>query len=462
MDESEESLQYFYDNEEPYEETISDVWDHCIEPSITSISHLLYRIILVNLIFGTIVSTIKLPQTVFHILSGISGIYLITILQSSEGKIVILLFFTQTYFLLHIGCYIQSKYDPLDRYNVDKIRYLSNSNIVKYSLVTLLVLCQYLLLEKDTWMEIRGIVMIFSMKLISLADDIDKGVTVFPTFPRYFGYIFCGSNIMFGPWISFQEYIVMYHHPTKKSFWWLVAIIQAVIISLIFLTISNCWSNYFIKDDTNRWFVAYREALSVRTSHYFICYLSEASMLAAGFKNYKIWYDPSKWRFVLTDPFKIEFPNALAIVVTNWNSPMHDFLKKYIYRSWLPLGKFYGILATFIASSFLHGFEIKVSVVLITIGVFSYLQFGVRDYFARAFNCCVRVYPCKSCTHKFKRNSVISRVFQLFFLLTTVVHLVFLGMIMDANTDEIGIYRKWKNLYFVSFWMMLFNLLIRV
>lgn len=51
-------------------------------------------------------------------------------------------------------------------------------------------------------------------------------------------------------------------------------------------------------------------------------------MLAAGFKNYKIWYDDKEWNFYITDPLKIEIPNALATVVTNWNKPMHEFLKK--------------------------------------------------------------------------------------------------------------------------------------
>lgn len=51
-------------------------------------------------------------------------------------------------------------------------------------------------------------------------------------------------------------------------------------------------------------------------------------MLAAGFKNYKIWYESNEWRFFITDPLKIETPNALATVVTNWNRPMHEFLKR--------------------------------------------------------------------------------------------------------------------------------------
>lgn len=127
----------------------------------------------------------------------------------------------------------------------------------------------------------------------------------------------------------------------------------------------------------------------------------------------------------------------------------------------MPLGKFYGILTTFIISSFLHGFEIKVSVVLITIGVFSYLQFAVRDHLAQAFDCCIRVYPCKDkCTHKYKRNNIICRLSLVVLSVLTVLHLIYLGVLMDPSTDEIGIYEKWNNLYFVSFWIMIVNILI--
>lgn len=51
-------------------------------------------------------------------------------------------------------------------------------------------------------------------------------------------------------------------------------------------------------------------------------------MLAAGLKNIKIWNEPNKWQYKIVDPLKIELPTALATVVTHWNKPMHDFLKK--------------------------------------------------------------------------------------------------------------------------------------
>ncbi|KAJ8941905.1 hypothetical protein NQ318_001760 [Aromia moschata] len=261
------SLDYLYDSNEYYEESILDVWNNCVKLSAISIFHTLYKIILVNLVFSFLVSTGKLSET------------------STTGKILILTFFIHSYFLLHLGCFLENKYNPIQKSSASKVRYLSSSNVLKYILITSLVLCEYLLLEPETWLEARGVVMIFAMKLISLADDIDNGITSFPTASRYFGYIFCGANIMFGPWTSFQEYVVLYHRPTQKNVWWIYGIFRALFISIFFLMISNCWTNFFISENSNRWLVAYKEALSFRTSHYFICYLSEASMLAAGYKT---------------------------------------------------------------------------------------------------------------------------------------------------------------------------------
>lgn len=456
----EDSLDLLYEHEY-IEETSQEVWEHCVIPSTASIFHILYKILIVNLLFGIVISTISAPKTVLHIYFAASGIYLISNLESNVGKCLIFIFFTSSYIILRIGSYIQDQYYPTKKNNGNKIRYLSTSKVVKYTLILILVLCQYFLLKSETWMEIRGVIMVFSMKLISIAEDVERGVIKYPSYLKYYAYICCGANVMFGPWISFQEYEAMFHQPTKKNIWWIFGIARALLISMFFLMVSNCWSMYFIPEDSNRWLTSYREAFSFRASHYFISFLSEASMLAAGYKNTKIWHEPKKWHFEIADPLKIEFPSALAVVVTTWNKPMHDFLKKYVYRSWLPSGKFYGILATFVISSFLHGFEFKVSVVLILIGIFSYLQFTSRDYFAKAFSCCIRVYPCKNiCSHRFKRNSIVSWLCRLVFSFTTIVHLVYLGMLMDPSTDETGIFEKWKQLYFVSFWIMLINMLV--
>ena len=49
--------------------------------------------------------------------------------------------------------------------------------------------------------------MISVMKQISLGFDIDLGlVTSVPNSLQYFGYVHCASSVIFGPFLTYQEY----------------------------------------------------------------------------------------------------------------------------------------------------------------------------------------------------------------------------------------------------------------
>ncbi|KAH1030042.1 hypothetical protein HUJ05_003180 [Dendroctonus ponderosae] len=127
---------------------------------------------------------------------------------------------------------------------------------------------EYLLLEKETWLEIRGIMMVFSMKLTSLIADL-PGPNL-PGLSAYFGFL-----------------------------------------------------------------LGYQEALSFRSSHYFVCYLSEAFMIAGGYKDFAYHFEEAYWKLSITNVWAIELPMSLAVVATNWNKPMHEYLKKLIRISYL-------------------------------------------------------------------------------------------------------------------------------
>lgn len=66
-------------------------------------------------------------------------------------------------------------------------------------------------------------------------------------------------------------------------------------------------------------------AFTFRLSHYFICYLSEFTMIAAGFDNAEA---EDSWNYCVAKPFYVEFPDSLQSVINYWNIPMYKFLKK--------------------------------------------------------------------------------------------------------------------------------------
>ncbi|XP_050314274.1 protein-serine O-palmitoleoyltransferase porcupine isoform X2 [Anthonomus grandis grandis] len=333
-----------------------------------------------------------------------------------------------------------------------------NPSVVQSCFILFFILCEYLLLDRKTWLEIRGIMMVFSMKLISLVTDLQP--EQFPSFIEYLGYMFNSGNVLFGPWISFEHYTMLLKYPPKKNIYWIWAIFKSLFLAGVFLTVSNCWANYLIDDTQVRLLVSYREALSFRTSHYFICYLSQAIMLSLGYKDIGHHLDFTYWKFTITSFTEVEFPGSLAAVVVNWNRPIHMFLKKYIYRKWLPRGRFIAVLMTFVISALFHGLELKVTAVLISLGLFSFMQMNVREFLASTFDICCKVYPCRSCSHRLKRNSLICRLILLLFSIYTVLDLIYVGVLMDPSTDEVGIYTKWSDLYFYSFWLMFLNFLL--
>lgn len=69
------------------------------------------------------------------------------------------------------------------------------------------------------WHKIRSVVLNMAMKTISVAiDKIDSNDL--PNIFSYMGYTFCGVTCLFGPWISFKDYISVRYLNNKvyKSF----------------------------------------------------------------------------------------------------------------------------------------------------------------------------------------------------------------------------------------------------
>lgn len=51
-------------------------------------------------------------------------------------------------------------------------------------------------------------------------------------------------------------------------------------------------------------------------------------MIAAGYKDFVYHFDETYWKLSITNIWAIELPMSLAVVATNWNKPMHEYLKK--------------------------------------------------------------------------------------------------------------------------------------
>lgn len=132
-----------------------------------------------------------------------------------------------------------------------------------------------------------------------------------------------------------------------------------------------------------------------------------------------------------------------------------------VYRKILPLGKFCAILGTYFVSSLLHGFNVEIAVVLLSIGLFSYIQLRVRNKLSEDLNACVQIRACRHCNHKYKKGSSLVTVLTMIFGVFTILHLAYLGQLMDAidNPSTPSILKKWEDVQFCSHLMMFFSYL---
>lgn len=178
------------------------------------------------------------------------------------------------------------------------------------------------------------------MKAISLAFDISS--TKLPQLPpifEYAGYILCPANIVLGPFVTFSSYKSCYRN-NKLSLKLLMQIVVNSLLSIVFIIVSSCILSYLVSDHL-KFFVTYRDALIFRTSHYFISFMSAATLLVSGIE---CRMTSDALGFQVTKPFDIELPRSLIPVVISWNIPIHLWVKTCKSHHLEIRGKFYSII----------------------------------------------------------------------------------------------------------------------
>lgn len=197
--------------------------------------------------------------------------------------------------------------------------------------------------------------------------------------------------------------------------------------------------------------MAYRDALSFRLSHYFVCHLSEASAALGG-------VDVG----VVARAQYVELPRSLLSVVTHWNVPMHTFLKKYVFEPVRgPAGVWFAVLSTYAASAVIHGLNGQLSAVLLSLALYTHAEHRLRSKLAAAFDACVLARPCRKqpcARHTNDGRSITSLIINTVMGALCVWHLAYLGVMFDSSPSSSSGYSlahtfdKWGKLHFASHW----------
>ncbi|CAD5227828.1 unnamed protein product [Bursaphelenchus okinawaensis] len=275
-------------------------------------------------------------------------------------------------------------------------------------------------LSSEGFMQVRGVLMIMCMKMVSLSyDDLN------PTFFEHLALVFNPATVIFGPYISLDQFRRNMVRPntTLKSLL-LVLVYSAVAFGFCFY--STCLVELLPSEP--EMLEDFKNAQAFRFSHFFVCYISLTTALMAGFSS----------SFQVAGALEVEWPKSMSEVVIHWNYPMHEFLHKYIFRRLVHTNYALAMLATFAMSSILHGLNFQLSAVLTSLAFYAYVETVFRQKLGNLLNVCATGKKCKKCTHQSDNTSVTAIAISLIFTMINVYHLIYLGMAFDGTEQETG------------------------
>ncbi|XP_029172550.1 protein-serine O-palmitoleoyltransferase porcupine [Nylanderia fulva] len=428
------NVEYDYDYADTEKETLHELYQYCLSPSLYDTGYNILPLLGCAILFRLFIHIQYISHKIFHILSIIIGLYIIYH-YAHETLNVLIVYVLFSYAIL----YMPKKWH-------------SGIGIFLPSLL-IIAYCEFFM-QSITWHRVRSVIMTMVMKAISVAIDKDD-LKNLPDIYSYMGYMFCGVTCLFGPWVSFNDYLLL-HCSKIQAKRWIICSMGYAILSFVFLSISNCWMQWIFVDNSWKWLIAYRDALSFRASHYFISYIASALLVLGGF--------PLSTSMVVK-PLYIEFPHSLVQVVVYWNIPMHYWLKTYIFRPSIKnFGTFGAVIITYLISSLLHGLNFQLAAVLLSLGFYTYVEFQLRAMLADTFDACIASKQCakRKCAHKYNSSNC-WWVFMtnLAFSGLAMFHLAYLGLMFDTSELQETGYSyshtidKWTELGFASHWVAL-------
>ncbi|XP_064119001.1 protein-serine O-palmitoleoyltransferase porcupine-like [Macrobrachium nipponense] len=414
----------------------SELYEFCVVPTLSDSVRHLSNLLLWSLIFTLTTRIVHPPAWLVHLISTACGC--VVAWQLFGPRVLFMMY------LILVG--------TLALFCSDRLLHSRRGPWTCASCVVFLILCELWWADPVEWHSIRGAQMIILMKIVSIGFDLDASVlSSHPSLVEMAGYIMNPGTVIFGPWISLDSYRKVLQ-PLSINLMLIANIVSKLVASAIYLLFSTCFVSWLVPDNLSRWMMAYRKALSFRSSHYFVSYFSEALALLAGLEVGAV-----------AKPAFIEIPRSLVEVVIYWNMPMHHWLKMYIFKTARNrFGIFGALLFTYIMSSLFHGLNFQLAAVLLSLGFYTYVEYSLRQKLASVFDACILARRCsENCGHAQKGKSGFSVLVNLGFGFLTIFHLAYLGIMFDSPSQkqEAGYSMKhtlsmWSSLHYASHWII--------
>uniref|UniRef100_A0A8D9E3J5 Protein-serine O-palmitoleoyltransferase porcupine n=1 Tax=Cacopsylla melanoneura TaxID=428564 RepID=A0A8D9E3J5_9HEMI len=292
---------------------------------------------------------------------------------------------------------------------------------------------------------IRSVFMLMSIKMLSLLIDMKTNL---PLSFDMLAYMFNPGTVLFGPFVSYKQFLDSMEKPAPLS----ITRIGKYIGLTTALLAATCAVMPLPTGNLRLAFV-YRDALNFRVSHYFISYMSLVTYSVCGY---------GAEDSVLFSPLDIELPYSLKQVTYAWNRPLSTFLNRYIFKTHAATSRniFFSLFLTYVVSCGLHGFNLYISQILLSLAVYSYIEYALRAKLAHCLDACIRAVRCPSecAEHAYTDCSARTLLLNGVFLLCNVFHLAYLGCVLNnldlyADDPEYKldwIPTRWSNMGYAS------------
>lgn len=127
-----------------------------------------------------------------------------------------------------------------------------------------------------------------------------------------------------------------------------------------------------------------------------------------------------------------------------------------VFRIVKPYGTLAAIAVTYAVSAALHGLNSQLAAVLLSLGLYTYVEFKLRQKMAATFNACILANACgPRCGHRHKWNGPYVLMFNVAFGGLAILHLAYLGVMFDEKGFSMShVLGKWQRLDFASHWIV--------
>ena len=139
----------------------------------------------------------------------------------------------------------------------------------------------------------------------------------------------------------------------------------------------------------------------------------------------------------MTQPHNIEVPRSLVEVVISWNLPQHRWLKQYVFRAGRgAVGPGGAVLLTYLVSTLLHGLSGQLALVLLSIGLYTWVEHGLREKLSTILDASVGARREVEGRRRWREGSAAVILANLVFGLLAMFHLAYLGVMFDQSSPE--------------------------